>query len=222
MNNTRFELKFPIYKSTNFAFIAWKKSFIQMKEIYNKRIINSIYYDDNDKSSARDNLGGFSNRSKFRMRWYGMDDLLSKCTLEIKTKKGRVGKKINISTDKYVNELDIKNIFNLRNTYFTDEKKKEVLSFLGNKILRPSLKISYLRSYYIIDKKIRITYDKDIMYENFTSKSKKKDEFEVCEFKFLEKDYKSFYNLIRSLPFTNKRFSKYLRGLAHFQEAVYI
>ena len=50
---------------------------------------------------------------------------------------------------------------------------------------------------------------------------KKKDELEVCEIKFLEKDYKYFYNLIKSLPLTNKRFSKYLRGLAHHQEAVY-
>jgi hypothetical protein len=27
--------------------------------------------------------------------------------------------------------------------------------------------------------------------------------------------------LIKSLPFTNKRFSKYLRGLAHHHEVVY-
>ena len=221
MSNRRFELKFPIHKSINFSFHTWKKSFVQMKEIYNKRIINSIYYDSNNKSSARDNLGGFSNRSKFRIRWYGNGDLISKSILEIKTKKGRVGKKINIPTDKFINELDIKNIFNLRNSYFTNEKKKEVLSFLGNTILRPSLKITYLRSYYMIDNQIRITYDKDITYENFKFKSKKKDEFEVCEFKFLEKDYKHFYNLIKSLPLTNKRFSKYLRGLAHHQEAVY-
>lgn len=221
MNNRRFELKFPIHKSINFAFYTWKKSFVKMKEIYDKRIINSIYFDSYNKSSARDNLDGFSNRSKFRLRWYGEDHLISKCVLEIKTKKGRVGKKINIPTDKYINQLDIKNLFCLRNSYFTDEKKKEALSFLGNKILRPSLKISYLRSYYMIDNEIRVTYDKNITYENFLFKLKKKDEFEVCEFKFLEKDYSYFYSLIKSLPFTNKRFSKYLRGLAHHHEAVY-
>lgn len=221
MNNRRFELKFPIHKSTNFVFHTWIKSFVKMREIYDKRIINSIYYDSNNKASARDNLGGFTNRSKFRLRWYGRGDLISKCFLEIKTKKGRVGKKINIPTDKYIYQLDIKNIFNLGNSHFTEEKKKEVLSFLGNAILRPSLKISYLRSYYMIDNQIRVTYDKNITYENFIFKLKKKDEFDVCEFKFLEKDYEYFYSLIKSLPLTNKRFSKYLRGLAHYHEAVY-
>ena len=221
MSNRRFELKFPIHKSISFNFHTWIKSFVGMREIYNQRTVNSIYYDSNNKSSARDNLGGFSNRSKFRLRWYGEGDEISKCILEIKTKKGRVGKKIDIPIDKYIYQLDIKNIFNLTNSYFTDKKKKEVLYFLGNIILRPSLKISYLRSYYMINKQIRITYDRNITYENFIFKSKKKDELEVCEIKFLEKDYKYFYNLIKSLPLTNKRFSKYLRGLAHHQEAVY-
>tara|TARA_Y100000591_G_scaffold91404_1_gene77257 strand:- start:912 stop:1136 length:225 start_codon:yes stop_codon:yes gene_type:complete len=73
----------------------------------------------------------------------------------------------------------------------------------------------------MIDKQIRITYDRNITYENFIFRSKKKDEHEVCEFKFSEEDYKYFYNLIKSLPLTNKRFSKYLRGLAHHQQAVY-
>jgi VTC domain. len=209
MSNRRFELKFPIHKSMNFNFNTWIRSFVNMRETYYQRTVNSIYYDSNNKSSARDNLGGFSNRSKFRLRWYGEGDEISKCILEIKTKKGRVGKKINIPTDKYIYQLDIKNIFNLKNCYFTDKKKEEVLSFLGNIILRPSLKISYLRSYYMINKQIRITYDKNITYENFIFRSKKKDELEVCEIKFLEKDYKYFYNLIKSLPLTNKRFSKY-------------
>jgi len=58
MNNRRFELKFPIHKSINFAFHTWKKSFIKVKEIYDKRIINSIYFDSYNKSSERDNIDG--------------------------------------------------------------------------------------------------------------------------------------------------------------------
>ena len=43
------------------------------KKIYNKRKVNSIYYDTIDLNCLWDNINGFSNRDKYRVRWY--DDI---------------------------------------------------------------------------------------------------------------------------------------------------
>ena len=43
------------------------------KKIYYKRRVNSIYYDTIDLNCLWDNINGFSNRDKYRVRWY--DDI---------------------------------------------------------------------------------------------------------------------------------------------------
>jgi SPX domain protein involved in polyphosphate accumulation len=43
------------------------------RKIYNKRKVNSIYYDTLDLNCLWDNINGFSNRDKYRVRWY--DDI---------------------------------------------------------------------------------------------------------------------------------------------------
>ena len=50
----------------------------------------------------------------------------------------------------------------------------------------------------------------------------KKDDFQIMEIKFSENNQKYFYPIMQHIPFTKKRFSKYLRALAHFEEVVYI
>ena len=44
----------------------------------------------------------------------------------------------------------------------------------------------------------------------------------VIEIKYKPEDTNMAFDLIKDSKFVPKRFSKYLRGLAHFQEAVYI
>ena len=39
--------------------------------VYANRIVNSIYYDNPQYSSIKDNLAGITPRSKYRLRWYG-------------------------------------------------------------------------------------------------------------------------------------------------------
>ena len=138
-----------------------------------------------------------------------------------KKKAARVGTKIIIPTNKFIDQIDLNEIFSLKNSFFKNEIKSDLISILGDKVLKPSLKVSYLRNYYIINNQIRLTYDRNINYERFYFKTKKKDDFEVCELKFLEENYKHFYKIVHKLLFTNRRFSKYLRGLAHNEEAIY-
>ena len=40
------------------------------KKIYFNRRVNSIYYDTIDLNCLWDNINGYSNRNKYRVRWY--------------------------------------------------------------------------------------------------------------------------------------------------------
>ena len=40
------------------------------KKIYSNRSVNSIYFDTYNLDCLWDNINGFSNRDKFRVRWY--------------------------------------------------------------------------------------------------------------------------------------------------------
>ena len=68
----RYERKFVV---NNFTFeqvedFILKNSFL-FSEIYNKRQINNIYFDDLQFSAYHQNIEGLSERKKYRLRWYG-------------------------------------------------------------------------------------------------------------------------------------------------------
>lgn len=220
----RYELKFPIHDSLKNIFFNWKSSNINFKKQHEPRKVNNIYYDCFDNRSALGNIFGLSNKVKFRLRWYTMNEINSKCFIEFKIKNGRIGRKITIPTNQKINEININEIFKLNNLMFNNQNKDEIVTFIGNKILKPKIQITYLRNYYVFNNKIRITYDQKIIYNNISlikSSISKKDEFNVIEFKFNENDLKTFIEINRSIPFSYKRFSKYLRALAHQGSAIY-
>ena len=74
-----------------------------------------------------------------------------------------------------------------------------------------------MRSYFLYNGKIRITYDQKINYtllNRFDLKENKiKDFMNVIEIKFESANFYLASNLIKSSKFIPKRFSKYLRGL---------
>ena len=43
------------------------------KEIFHRRSVNNIYFDDQNMSFYRQNVAGDANREKYRLRWYGDD-----------------------------------------------------------------------------------------------------------------------------------------------------
>ena len=78
--------------------------------------------------------------------------------------------------------------------------------------IQPILKVAYKRSYFIFNEK-RITFDKDICYQNLKYANRRKyyDPERVIEIKIPANCPDDFVeNLI---PFPKARFSKYSRGL---------
>lgn len=72
-------------------------------EIFYKRQVNNIYYDDNEMSCYYDNIDGSMNRKKYRIRWYGsLFGDINKPILEIKYKRGLLGGKKSFETQPFV------------------------------------------------------------------------------------------------------------------------
>ena len=66
----RNEIKIPVNKDFNLYFDHWKDFQNKISRTYKDRLINSIYYDDENFTTAQNNLSGISNRRKYRIRWY--------------------------------------------------------------------------------------------------------------------------------------------------------
>ena len=208
----RSEIKIPVSRNFNLHFDYWKDFQNRISRPYKDRFINSIYYDDDNFTTAQNNLSGISNRRKYRIRWYGSE--FKKFFYEIKIKRNNLGKKISLKTIQ--NEIDLENLYSFKNRYLNKKENKFFLEYVDSFSLKPQLKVSYLRSYYLYEGKVRITFDQNINYSlanRFNKVDKINDLMSVIEIKFLPENYNLVLKLLKNSKFIPKRFSKYLRGL---------
>ena len=218
----RHEIKIPIQKNFDSNFKDLINFNRNIKKSFKDRIINSIYFDTENLSLAQNNLSGISKRSKYRIRWY--NDNFKNLNYEIKFKKNNLGNKIVLKTNQDLKDLD--SLYSVSNKFLNRPENNFFLDKINYYDLKPVVKISYLRSYYIYNHKVMITYDKNLQYELINKFELKKnvfnDSMNVIEIKFDKKDYHLGANLIRSTDFYPKRFSKYLRSLYSFNIAKYL
>ena len=195
------------------------------KKKYNKRIINSIYFDNELMQNYSDNLSGISKRSKIRLRYYNND-------LEIKTRLNNIFNleikfKKNQAVSKKIYKLDIpptilKKIDNRLIIYLL----KNVPSLIKPIFLEQTLStigITYERQYF--ESKIfnlRCTIDTNLKFwkpNNVNLISGKKIftydvEYGVLELKYPYNDEKisneKFFDLVNCI--TPSRHSKYAVG----------
>lgn len=209
----RSEVKIPLNEESGMYFNIWKDYENKVQKIYNDRLINTIYYDDENYCTAQDNLSGISSRQKYRIRWY--DSNFKEFIYEIKIKKNNLGEKISLKSDQSLTK--IQNLFSFKNYFLNKKENKFFLNYVNNFNLVPQMKVNYLRSYFIYKNKIRITYDRNINYELLKSSNLTKDYandfMNVVELKFNPNDNLLALELIKNSKFIPKRFSKYLRGL---------
>ena len=209
----RSEIKIPLNEKFNLYFNQWKDYENKVSKVYSDRLINSIYYDDENYCTAQDNLAGITNRRKYRIRWYGSE--FKDFIYEIKVKKNNLGEKISLRSSQSL--VKIQNLFSFNNDFLKKEENKFFLPYINNFNLVPQVKIKYLRSYFVYKNKIRITYDRDINYELLKNSNSIKDYvndfMNVIELKFNPNDNLLALELIKNSKLVPKRFSKYLRGL---------
>ena len=212
----RLEKKFVFLPGDDKKFETLKvKGFF--KKIYNKRRVNSIYYDTIDLDCLWDNINGFSNRDKYRVRWY--DDINnSEVFFEKKKKINQATQKTKISLGKYKNREDL-NIFLKSKDFVNSIFKITALNLVQ------VLTVSYNRDYYMDNKnKLRITFDKNInIHQNFEGnffKNLANIDNNILEFKYLLEDSnyvrQKMYNLNFNLR--NQKFSKYVQSFMILNE----
>tara|TARA_B110001452_G_scaffold252950_1_gene243197 strand:- start:383 stop:1057 length:675 start_codon:yes stop_codon:yes gene_type:complete len=166
----RFERKW-IYRSSNHLILI--NSLIRSNFFFNKqypdREVNSIYFDDNNYSSIKQNLDGVSEKKKIRVRWYGAQSKLVKPVLEIKSKRGLETKKetFKISELNDLEYVDFKNLELIKDIVNSKNKTKNIVS--------PILTTNYDRQYFISNNgSVRATVDynlKSTYLKNFSQLS---------------------------------------------------
>ena len=168
----RYEIKFPLNYNDLNKLDSWIDSAKQIKNLHSTRYINNIYFDDINFSSANENLGGFSNKQKNRLRWYtDLNDQLSNCTFEIKIKKNRLNYKDLYKSDKKIHNISYNILFDKNLNPFqnlTDKQKLNLISL--NKKIFPVIQNNYKRKYLIYKNKIRLTIDSELNYTNIKKK----------------------------------------------------
>ena len=165
-----------------------------METLFEPRLITSVYFDTADLNMFHDSEEGVLPRKKARIRWYNDSKVF---TLENKTSsiEGRFKVTSKLENNISENELLTRNLMD---------------SQYGH--IKPILKVSYKRSYFIFNE-MRITFDRDITYQNLKYADKRKyyDPERVIEIKIPENCPDDFIEKL--VPFPTARFSKYSRGL---------
>jgi len=177
----------PTFKTQLF-----KKTIINLGfQVHHKyNLINNIYFDDLNMSSAYENIEGDLFRSKYRIRWYGIND--EKYTLEKKQKFSSSGikEKIRLSAT------------NIADAILETENRTNLNAIIAN---------AYYREYFIREG-VRITIDSNLKFKVPKGKTSMNYPNNIVEIKYDTEALPDLDNIISQLtPLT--KFSKYLTGL---------
>lgn len=223
-NSERYEIKFILNTHEIFEFKQMLILDTSFKEMFNPRIVNSIYFDDVNNMSAADNLAGISKRKKYRLRWYG-NSLCDPINFEVKIRKNKIGYKeyFNLPDEhKNLNKLKLHNIAKMFENALDLKNNHPSLQ------LFPKLQLGYLREYFENTEGIRLTIDDQIKFwQTFEDSyayhgTPLEYDKKIIELKFSKELYPNVVNFLRKTSFLPKRHSKYLVGLAKIGEAKYI
>ena len=163
------------------------------KQIYKRRKIESLYFENNSYQMYNDSLEGLTPRKKIRVRKYP-DTQDEKLYLETKISsvEGR------FKTRKIINK---EKFHNLKMNGILDPQYG---------LCKPCLYVIYERDYFKIGD-VRISVDNNIKYKLFSSNMIQNDQSSIVEIKTSIK--KNLDKLIEDFPFQKKRFSKYCNAV---------
>jgi hypothetical protein len=231
MNNTgRYEVKFVFDELGLSEALSWLHIHLRLRQEYPTRIVNSLYFDDINFQSVRDNLSGIPDRKKRRLRWY--NGLQTKSvvnpTLEIKWREGRLVFKdacpLPELKDKLLSVESRKIIGSVNEILYA----KRNLAGVFSEHLEAILRVSYERQYYNDIEGLRVTIDRGIDFSHIFPYKYLPDcpaqsyPYSVVEFKFPTQLKNYVSELIRFSTLQPKRHSKYLTGLAAYGLVQYV
>lgn len=159
--NRRYERKFIFISDylEDLVDLLYLNSFC-FSEIYERRQVNNVYFDDNCLNFYKQNVSGVGEREKYRLRWYGDQfSEISNPTVEVKRKFGEVGDKLSFKIKDFKYNLNSGNAWELQQLVLAALSTEEEL--VNNLILlNPTLYNSYERRYFLSGcEKFRVTLD---------------------------------------------------------------
>lgn len=221
----RYEIKFALLDSDLAYFENWISGQPHFRRAYPRRIVNSIYYDTPDFTTAIDNISGIADRAKYRLRWYGAEESAAS-RFEIKVKKGRLGRKVSAELPLSASEFKAMSSAERDRLLMGQESLRDQLPYADP--LRSVLLVKYTRDYYARGREIRVTIDRDLSFGDLASgladgKQRRSSlALNVIEFKFAPDDKDLAAEVMFDLPFYPVRNSKYMLGLSSLGRSVYI
>lgn len=188
------------------------------REVYPPRVVNNIYLDSPALRDYHDHVNGAANRSKTRVRWYGLQSqLLPSPVLERKLKRGMVsGKEAHPLPPLSMNGACIHSSLD---TAF-DSAVVPPLLRAGLRLLEPALFNRYRRNYFLShDGRFRLTVDSDLQFVRVrhdhwpASAPPSPATTIVIELKFGPEVAEDADVITNAFPFRIVRFSKYVTGI---------
>lgn len=192
------------------------------RNIFHPRYVNNIYLDTPELDSFYDNVGGKSDRKKYRIRWYGeKTGKISDAVLEIKIKNAYRGTKLSF----FLPDFEISE--NISTAYFRELfRSADIPQAVFSEIAGLEIKLMnrYRREYFRdLSGNYRLTIDSEIEYyklgeiynrfnDSFT------DSEVVVEIKYDEEHNDTATGVINTMPFRMTRNSKYVDGISRFYE----
>ena len=217
--NYRYERKFNVLGlSPEYIEKIIKNHPAMFSEIFYKRYINNIYFDDYDFTGFYKNINGNYERIKYRIRWYGnFYGKIENPLLEIKIRRGYIGEKISYNLKPFEIFENV-NINNIMTIILNSDLPEQVILYIKSQL--PVVANRYARKYFkSADNKFRITLDTNISYYqlngiNLSFKHKLKDyDPVVLELKYDVEDEEYVSEITSLLPFRITRNSKYANAV---------
>ena len=206
MSEKRLEKKF-VFEEGDFSYNYFILN-AMFKKTFPERKINSIYFDTQTYGDVWDNINGFGNRNKSRIRWYN-DIHDSDVFFEQKKKINFVTHKEVVKIGRFKNYFELSNYLDsekfINSDYFNKKQKNRVKSLL----------VQYDRNYYeLTNKKLRLTVDNNLKIYNKFPNNFLKLAHTIIEIKFNvnNSDYVNKFVYRHKLNNRNKKFSKYVNS----------
>jgi SPX domain protein involved in polyphosphate accumulation len=218
----RFERKF-IYEHAHLEDLVFgtvlSNSF-GFQEIYERRMVNNIYFDDQAMSYYTQNVAGDAMREKYRLRWYGdAFEAIKNPTLEVKKKYGDVGDKFSYKMKEFeLSLLEVTAQEACRLILEELKRKGDDTVYSTMQRLQPALYNAYERRYFLSHcGRLRITLDYNMHFYNpniTTFKDSKRGlEDIVLELKYERKHDYEARQLAQEIDARLSKNSKYVRGV---------
>ena len=194
----RIEFKIDIHRSNKNIFFDFLRD-NKFSKLYEDRLINSIYFDNDKFEMYHDSIERLSPRKKIRLRFYGDKKKFSKQN-ELLFEKKYTNFNGRSKISKKIKDFDNKLKYGLLDSKYG--------------ICYPRTIVSYLRSYQT-SKDFRVTMDTNIFFESYNSENPihnfvSNDEI-IVEIK--TNDINRIDDLKKNFPFSEIRFSKYCKSV---------